>query len=59
MPQAWCSRAEGSIPHGAELSTEGLEERAAGRCEDAGGGLWYDQFLYVGRCVPVDGYVCE
>ena len=45
VPQAWCSRAEGSIPHGAELSTGGPEEIAAGRSEGAGGGLWYVQFL--------------
>ena len=31
-----------------KLSTQGLEEQAADRCERAGGGLWYDQFLQGG-----------
>ena len=39
VSQAWCSRAEGSIPHGAELSNGDLEEQAAGSSEGAGGGL--------------------
>ena len=45
VPQVWCSRAEGSVPHGAELGTGGLEEQAAGRSEGVGGGLCCDQFL--------------
>ena len=54
VPYVWCSRAEGLIPHGAELSTGGPEEQAAGRSEGAGGSLWCNQFLKVGRLVSVD-----
>ena len=45
FPQAWSSKAEGFIPQGAEFSTGGPEEHAAGRSEVTGEGLWYDQLL--------------
>ena len=44
-PQACFSRAEGSIPHGAELSTGGPKDQAAGRSEGAGGSLWLESSL--------------
>ena len=45
VPQTWCNIAEGSIPHGVELSTGGPEEPAASISEGVGGDLWYDHFL--------------
>ena len=39
VPQVLCSSAEGSISHGAVLSTRGPEEQATG-FDGVGGGLW-------------------
>ncbi|XP_044186529.1 mitochondrial dicarboxylate carrier [Thunnus albacares] len=37
VPQVWCSREGGSMPHGVELSKGGMEDQAASRSEGADG----------------------
>ena len=39
VPEAWCGRAEGSVPHGGEPGTGDLEEHGVCGSEGVGGGL--------------------